>query len=100
MDEAQAYRLAARAIKCVGGSIELDKSQQLVDSVVAFVRDAYKIGFSDGETKQAILEIQGRDKFLMELKNSQQVDSADAKCLGLSTCGSCEESCPAHPSRR
>jgi flagellar biosynthesis/type III secretory pathway protein FliH len=33
--------------------------------------DGYEKGFRDGESKQAILEIRGRDKFLAELKKKR-----------------------------
>ncbi len=36
--------------------------------VVNIIIDAYEKGFQDGETKQAILEIQGRDRFIKKLK--------------------------------
>ena len=39
---------------------------------VSITIDAYEKGFQDGETKQAILEIQGRDRFIKRLKKEKK----------------------------
>ena len=41
--------------------MELEKAIEKITDILSAV---YNKGFSDGETKQAILELRGRDKFI------------------------------------
>jgi hypothetical protein len=45
--------------------LELD---QITEIIKTFTKNAYDKGFDDGSTKQAILELRGRDRFLEDLK--------------------------------
>lgn len=53
---------------------------QITEIIKTSIKDAYDEGFVDGSTKQAIMELQGRDRFLERLRASQPVVEADAKC--------------------
>jgi hypothetical protein len=59
--------------------LELD---QITEIIKTSIKDAYDEGFVDGSTKQAILEIQGRDRFLEELRASQPAIEPDLEKLG------------------
>ena len=56
--------------------MELD---QIIEIIKTSIKDAYNEGFDDGSTKQAILEIQGRDRFLEELRASRSAVETEAK---------------------
>ena len=47
------------------------------------LESAYEEGFDDGATKQAILELQGRDRFLEELKGKQKTPLTKEQIQGL-----------------
>ena len=70
--------------------MELD---QIIEIIKTSIKDAYDEGFDDGSTKQAILEIQGRDRFLEELRASQPLNPADGKACPLYV--DCRKSCKA-----
>ena len=63
LDESTAYKWTAQAIRSVNDIIEPHIGQQLADSVASAILEAYKKGLQEGAAKQAILEIQGRDRF-------------------------------------
>jgi regulator of replication initiation timing len=54
----------------------LEAAMKENDEQIAILTEKLKLeydrGFDDGETKQAILELQGRDKFLAELKSEDK----------------------------
>ena len=47
---------------------EAEKAVAEIDRLTRFARAEFERGFQEGEAKQAILEIQGRERFLAELK--------------------------------
>ena len=54
------------------------------------VEKAYDKGFDEGAAKQAILELQGRDKFIESLKDNQSLDQAVRELGEIEICGWCE----------
>ena len=70
---------------------------QITEIIKTSIKDAYDEGFVDGSTKQAIIELQGRDRFLEELRASQPAIEADAqkpcRCCSLNAsdnfCANC-----------
>ena len=47
----------------------MDIVEEATEKIKAILRAVYEEGFGDGESKQAILEIRGRERFLESLKN-------------------------------
>ena len=47
---------------------------EIADTVRRVVMDAYNEGFRDGENKQAILELQARDKFIESIRDKYDPD--------------------------
>ena len=48
------------------------KLEDAMKKIEAILSSVYDEGFSDGSTKQAILEIRGRDKFIVNFKKESE----------------------------
>ncbi len=45
--------------------------KDITEAIEKAIKDSYEQGFIEGATKQAIIELQGRDRFLKKLREEQ-----------------------------